>query len=182
MNKIKLKENKRRIISILTLLVIFTFVSSCTLLPKCSSEEREITGEKLSKVIKKIYDEVKVSRERLDEFEKLESEDFGTISPYDILELVAFDYQYTTEENTSDDSTILIADFIDGRRIMIIRFFNPGKVESFYLQFQSNLYKQGYIFNERLRYSDLCNSFVSEDESLKAYLLKRHNYFIVLIK
>ena len=75
-----------------------------------------------------------------------------------------------------------MADFVDGRKVMIVRFFEPGKIEPFYLQFQSNLYDQGYYFGDRLQYDDLCNYFISEDESTRTYLLKKDNYFILLIK
>ncbi len=35
---------------------------------------------------------------------------------------------------------------------------------------------------DRLKYEDLCNFFISEDSSTKVYLLKKANYFIVLVK
>ncbi len=181
-NTFRPKEKKMKKILVPVLCIVLISLLSGLLFCGCSSEEKEITGEKLGEAIKEIDEEVKISRERVDELEKLEKEDFEIISPYDILELASLDYQYTSQEQTSENSFTIAADFIDGRRIMIIRFLNPGKIESFYLQFQSNLYSQGYTFDQRLRYSDLCNSFISQDESTKAYLLKKQNYFIALIK
>ena len=177
-----LSNNKRKIIVGLTLLIVFFFVVSCTFLPQCAKGDGEITGEKLGNIIKEIDDGVKVSRERVGEFEKLEKEDFETITPDEILELISFNYEYTTQEDIIQDANIVSADFVDGRSVMVIRFSVPGKIEPFFLQFQSNLYKQGYNFNERLRYSDVCNSFVDEEGSKTYYLLKRFNYLIALIK
>jgi hypothetical protein len=178
----RLKENK--IIKILFLILTIPALLSLSILLffSCRFGEREITGENLGKAIKEIDEDVRVSRERVEELEKLEKEDFEIISSHDILELASLDYQYTMMEQTSEDSSILAADFIDGRKIMIIRFLSPGKVESFYQHLQSNLYNQGYSFDQRLKYSELCNSFLSQDESTKAYLLKKQNYLIVLIK
>lgn len=181
-NYSKLKENKIKRFLFLILFITLILSLSGLLLCSCSSEEKKVTGEQLGEAIKKIDEGVRVSRERVDEFEKLEKENFEAISPFDILELASLDYEYTTEEQTSEDFSMFTADFIDGRRIMIIRFLNPGKVESFYLQFQSNLCNQEYNFDQRLKYSDLCNSFLSKDESTKAYLLKKQNYIIALIK
>ncbi len=177
-----LKENKTKKILMPILCILLISLLFGLLFSSCSSEEKKITGEKLGEAINKIDEGVEISREKVDEFEKLEKEDFETISPYDILELVSLNYQYNYQEQPSENSSILIADFIDGRRIMIIRFFDPGKIESFYLKFQSNLYNQGYTFDQRLKYSDLCNSFTSQDEATKTYLLKKQNYLIALIK
>jgi len=178
----RLKEN--RIVKTLFLTLSMLLITSLFILPlcNCKSGEREITGENLSRAIKEIDEGVRVSREKVEEFEKLEKEDFELISPHDILELASLGYQYTMQEQTSEDSSTITADFIDGRKIMIIKFLNPGKVEFFYQHLQSNLYNQGYSFDKRLKYTELCNSFLSQDESLKAYLLKKQNHLIVLTK
>ena len=126
-NYSKLKENKIKKFLFPTLSIVLILSLSSLLLCSCSSEEKKVTGEQLGEAIKKIDEGVGVSRERVDEFEKLEKENFEAISPLDILELVSLDYQYTTEEQTSEDFSMLTADFIDGRRIMIIRFFKSGK-------------------------------------------------------
>lgn len=185
MNNIPVKSRslKNHLITAITLAALLVFILSCTMLPMCDRNgERIISGEKLSQSVKSIDDEVKVSRKRVDEFESLNNSDFETITPFEILKLVAFDYQYSYNEGGDSNSSIISADFVDGRKVMIVRFFQPGKIESFYLQFQSNLYEQGYYFGDRLKYDDLCNYFVSEDESTEAYLLKKDNYFIMLMK
>ena len=180
MNRLK----KNRIMKILYLnisivLIAYLFV----LLPcSCKSDKREVTGESLGRAIIEIDEGVRVSREKVEEFEKLEKEDFELISLYDILELSSLGYQYTMQEQTTKDSLAVTADFIDGRKIMIIKFLSPGKVEFFYQNLQSNLYNQGYNFDKRLKYSELCNSFLSQDGSTKAYLLKKQNYLIALTK
>ena len=178
----RLKENS--IIKILFfILSILLIISLFILLPcSCKFGKREVTGESLGKAIKEIDEGVRVSREKVEEFEKLEKEDFELISSYDILELSSLGYQYTMQEQTTEDSFTITADFIDGRKIMIIKFLKPGEVEFFYQNLQSNLYNQGYNFDNRLRYSELCNSFLSQDESTKAYLLKKQNHLILLTK
>lgn len=173
--------NKKTIL-ISSLLIFCIFFLSFTVLTGCGPRDRKITGEELSETLKEIDEDVRVSREKVEEFEQLEREDFNIISTSEILDLISFDYQYSTQEETSGDSDVITADFIDGRKVMIVRFKIPGKIESFYLQFQSNLYNQGYNFEDRLKYSDLCNSFINEEQGIKAYLLKKENYFIVLIK
>ena len=172
-------NNKIRIINIVVLVVIFLVLA---LVPACKSGDEKVSSEKLSSLIEKIDSEVKVSGEKVQEFEILEREDFENLSPNDILEIISMDYQYSVQETSSSDESTLVVDFIDGRRAMITRFSTLGKIESFYLQFQSSLYDQGYVFEDRLRYSDLCTSFINENNSTKAYLLKRYNYFIILVK
>jgi hypothetical protein len=178
----RLKENKINKILLLILSVLLIISLLILLLCSCKFGAREVTGENLGRTLKEIDEDVRVSREKVEEFEKLEKEDFEIISAYNILELSSLGYQYTMQEQTTEDSFTISADFIDGRKIMIIKFLSPGKVEFFYQNLQSNLYNQGYSFDNRLKYSELCNSFLSQDESTKAYLLKKQNYLIALIK
>ncbi len=181
-NYIELKENKVKKFLFLIFFIALILCLISLLFCGCKSEGKEITGEQLGNAIKKIDEGVSVSRERVEEFDKLENENFEAISLTDILKLASLDFEYNADEQTYEDYSMLTADFIDGRRIMIIRFSNPGKVESFYLQLQSNLCDQEYNFDQRLKYSDICNSFTSTNESKKAYLLKKQNHIIALIK
>jgi hypothetical protein len=176
------KENKIIKILLLVLSILIIIYLFIPILCSCKFARKEVTGESLGRAIKEIDEEVRVSREKVEEFEKLEKEDFELISLQDILEIAALGYQYTMQEQTSEDSSTITADLIDGRKIMIIKFLNPGKVEFFYQHLQSSLYNQGYNFENRLKYSELCNSFLSEDETLKAYLLKKQNHLMLLIK
>ncbi len=180
MGRIKEKSIIKNLFLFFSILLI---ISLFILLPcSCKFLKKEVTGESLGKAIKEIDEGVRVSREKVEEFEKLEKEDFELISLYDILELSSLGYQYTMQEQTTEDSSMITADFIDGRRIMIIKFLSPGKVEFFYQNLQSNLYNQGYSFDKRLKYTELCNSFLSQDESINAYLLKKQNHLILLTK
>ncbi len=175
------RKNKNIIYTALSLILIFLlFIAFAAI--SCKAGQEKISGEVLSKELKQLDDEVKVSREKVEEFEKLEDVNFLNISPQQILDLMSLDFKYSATENETQDSYKMLADFIDGRKILIAEFKEPGKVDSFYLQFQSNLYRQGFIYNQRLRYQDICNEFINEEESLKAYLLKRENYFITLFK
>ncbi|MBM3705236.1 MAG: hypothetical protein FJW66_01795 [Actinobacteria bacterium] len=148
----------------------------------CKAEDREITGEKLSGAMEKIDSDVEVLGERVEEFDKLETINFENITAGEILDLVSLNYQYTTTEEQSADANILKAEFVDGRKIMITRFNSLDGVESFFLQLQSNLYNQGYIFKGRLKYSDICNIFENSEQLNKVYLLKKYNFLILLVK
>jgi hypothetical protein len=177
-----LKEKKIIKILFLVLSILIIISLFIPLLSSCKFGEREVTGEDLGRALNEIDEDVRVSREKIEEFEKLEKEDFNIISAYDILELSALGYQYNMQEQTTEDSFTVSAYFIDGRSMMITKFLTPGKVEFFYQHLQSNLYNQGYSFDKRLKYPELCNSFLSQDESIKVYLLKKQNYLIVLTK
>ena len=173
---------KQKTFCIFLLIIVCIIIFSFILLPACKSENEKITGEQLSGILKGIDEDVSVSREKVDELEQLEKKNFKNITANEILESISSDFQYSSQEQTTEEFDLTTADFIDGRKVMITRFKIPGKIESFYLQFQSTLYNQGYNFEDRLKYSDLCNSFINEEKAIKAYLLKRENYFIVLIK
>jgi len=178
-----MKKFKGKIVNMIVVIIIsIMVVITLMLFSACRSKDDKVTAEKLSTVIGKIDDGVKVSREKVEEFEKLEKEDFETLGLYEILEMISLNYQYSVQESESSDESTLAVDFVDGRRAMITRFNTLGKIESFYIQFQSSLYDQGYIFEDRLYYHDLCNSFINKENSSKAYLLKKYNYFIILVK
>jgi len=168
--------------SIFTTVFMIIVVFLTTNILSCSKENKEITGEELSEYVLELDQAVDVSRENVEEFSLLEKQDIENMTPLEILESISLDYQYEHDTQKSEDCDILTADLVDGRKIMIVRFDRLTKIEAFFIQFQSNLDTKGYTFNQRLKYSDICNSYEGPDEGAQAYLLKRSNYLIMLLK
>lgn len=157
-------------------------VSSIFFLISCSGQDKEVTGEELGGYVLELDEDVDISRQRIEEFDIIEKEEIENLTPLEILDMMSLDYQYDYDDESSPDYDMVVADLVDGRKVMVVRFNKLTKIEAFYMQFQSNLDQKGYTFSNRLRYSEICNLFESENNDSDAYLLKRSNYLIMLVK
>lgn len=163
---------------IVSTLIIISIVSGCMK----PDEKIEFTGKEVGAEFQKIDQDVKKTPLKTNELSILDKVKVEQLQTSDIIKTMIGDVQIQTNQDadmeisTSSEKTDEIT-----TTIIIMKFFNPALLDSFFIQSQSTLLEQGHTFVGRADYAEISNVY-TDNKGTTTFILKRSPFLIILTK
>lgn len=162
-----------------TLIIISIVLISGCLKP---AEKTEFTGKEVGAEFQKSDQDVEKTPLKTNELSMLDKVKVEPLQTSDIIKTMLGDVQIQTSQDadmeisTSSEKTEGIT-----TTIIVLKFFDPAKLDSFFIQSQSTLLEQGHTFVGRADYAEISNVY-TDNKGTTTFILKRSPFLIILTK